>query len=452
MRQIARTLATAALSLCAAFPVLAAEPAPSSASAPMAPMAHVAWSKNANIYEVNIRQYTQEGTFKAFAAHLPRLKKMGVDILWLMPIQPIGEKNRKGTLGSYYAVRDYTAVNPEFGTLDDFKALVRQAHALGMHVIIDWVANHTAFDNRWTALHKDWYLHDAKGEIYPVTYTEGAEPEYWTDVTGLDYSKPALWQGMTEAMAYWVRETGIDGFRCDVAGKVPTPFWNQARDALDRIKPVFMLAEADKPELQEHAFDMSYGWDTKDIFRDIAKGKRDARALKEFVAHPPKAFPPGAYRMRFTTNHDENSWQGSDVELYGPAFKAMAVLAATLPGMPLIYGGQESGLDKRIEFFEKDPVQWKNYAYAPFYANLLKLKHDNPALWNGQYGGSIEVLETGNDKVFAFQRKRDANTVTVSVNLSNEAQRFSLPGSKGPKGPQSLAAWDYRIEAPGKGR
>jgi glycosidase len=448
MRQLARTLATATLSLCAAFPALAAGPAPS-ASAPTVPVAHVAWSKNANIYEVNIRQYTPEGTFKAFAAHLPRLKKMGVDILWLMPIQPIGEKNRKGTLGSYYAVRDYTAVNPEFGSLDDFKALVRQAHALGMHVIIDWVANHTAFDNRWTIEHKDWYLHDAKGEIYPVTYTEGAEPEYWTDVTGLDYSKPALWQGMTEAMAYWVRETGIDGFRCDVAGKVPTPFWNQARDALDRIKPVFMLAEADKPELQEHAFDMSYGWDTKEIFKDIAKGKRDAGALKEFVAHPPKAFPPGAYRMRFTTNHDENSWQGSDVELYGPAFKAMAVLAATLPGMPLIYGGQESGLDKRIAFFEKDPVQWKNYAYAPFYARLLALKHDNPALWNGQYGGGIEVLETGNDKVFAFLRKRDGNTVKVSVNLSNEAQRFSLPGGKGP---QTLAAWDYRIEAPGKGR
>jgi glycosidase len=409
-------------------------------------MAHVAWSTKANIYEVNIRQYTPEGTFKAFAAHLPRLKKMGVDILWLMPIQPIGEKNRKGTLGSYYAVRDYTGVNPEFGSLDDFKVLVKQAHALGMHVIIDWVANHTAFDNPWITEHSDWYLKNEKGEIYPVTYTEGAEPEYWTDVTGLDWTKPGLWQGMTEAMAYWVRETGIDGFRCDVAGKVPTPFWNQARDALDRIKPVFMLAEADKPDLHEHAFDMTYGWDTKDIFKDIAKGKADARTLKNFLEHPPKAFPPGAYRMRFTSNHDENSWAGSDVELYGPAFKAMAVLAATLPGMPLIYSGQESKLDKRIEFFEKDPVQWKSYEYAPFYARLLKLKHDNQALWNGQYGGAIEVLDTGNDKVFAFLRKRGGNTVKVSVNLSNEAQRYALPGKQGSL---SLAAWDYRIEAPG---
>jgi glycosidase len=249
-------------------------------------------------------------------------------------------------------------------------------------------------------------------------------------------------------MAYWVRETDIDGFRCDVAGKVPTPFWNQARDALDRIKPVFMLAEADKPELQEHAFDMTYGWDTESLFHDIAKGKKDARALKDFLAHPPKVFPPGAYRMRFTSNHDANSWAGSDVELYGPAFKAMAVLAATLPGMPLIYGGQEAGLDKRIEFFEKDPIAWKTYQYAPFYTRLLKLKHDNPALWNGQYGGDTDVLETGNDKVFAFQRKRGGNVVQVSVNLSNQAQTYGLAGAK----PQTLAPWDYRIEAPASAR
>lgn len=411
------------------------------ADAAATPMPHVEWSRNANIYEVNIRQYTPEGTFEAFARHLPRLKQMGVDILWLMPVQPIGEKNRKGTLGSYYAVRDYTAVNPEFGTMADLKALVKQAHGLGMRVIIDWVANHTAFDNPWTVAHKDWYLKNDKGELYPVTYTDGAEPEYWTDVTGLDWRNRDLWKGMTEAMLFWVREADIDGFRCDVAGKVPTPFWNQARAALDQVKPVFMLAEADKPDLHEHAFDMTYGWDTKDIFKDIAKGKADARTLKAFVEHPPKAFPPGAYRMRFTTNHDENSWSGSDVELYGPAFKAMAVLAATLPGMPLIYGGQESGLDKRIQFFEKDPIAWKDYRYAPFYAGLLKLKHDNPALWNGQYGGAMQVLDTGNDKVFAFRRHRDHNVVQVVVNVSNAAQRYTLPGAP----EQTLGAWEYGI-------
>jgi glycosidase len=448
MRQVARLLTSLTLAGCAALGSIAAHAeAASTAGANAAQMQHVAWSRSANIYEVNIRQYTKEGTFNAFAAHLPRLKKMGVDILWLMPIQPIGEKNRKGTLGSYYAVRDYTAVNPEFGTLDDFKRLVKQAHAMGMHVIIDWVANHTAFDNPWTTQHSDWYLKNEKGEIYPVTYTEGAEPEYWTDVTGLDYKQQGLWKGMTDAMAYWVRETDIDGFRCDVAGKVPTPFWNQARDALDKIKPVFMLAEADKPDLHEHAFDMTYGWDSKELFRNIARGKADARTLRQFVEHPPKSFPRDAYRMRFTSNHDENSWQGSDTELYGPAFKAMAVLAATLPGMPLIYGGQESKLDKRLEFFEKDPVQWKTYEYAPFYTSLLALKHANPALWNGQYGGDVQVLETGNDKVFAFKRQLGKNAVSVTVNVSGEKQSYALPGRKGQ---QSLAAWDYRIDASGK--
>jgi glycosidase len=439
-----RTLTTLALAVCAAL--LATSPAMSPAMAAdaktVAPMDHVAWSRNANIYEVNIRQYTPEGTFKAFATHLPRLKKMGVDILWLMPVQPIGQKNRKGTLGSYYAVRDYTAVNPEFGTLQDLRSLVQQAHGLGMRVIIDWVANHTAFDNPWTVQHKDWYLKNDKGEIYPVTYTEGAEPEYWTDVTGLDWRNKALWQGMTEAMLFWVREADIDGFRCDVAGKVPTPFWNQARAALDRVKPVFMLAEADKPDLHEHAFDMTYGWDTKDIFKDIAKGKADARTLQAFLAKPPKAFPPGAYRMRFTTNHDENSWSGSDVELYGPAFKAMAVLAATLPGMPLIYGGQEAGLDKRIQFFEKDPIAWKTYQHAPFYTDLLALKHDNPALWNGQYGAEAQVLDSGNDKVFAFRRALPGNAVQVTVNVSGKSQRITLPGGAA----ETLAPWDYRID------
>jgi glycosidase len=443
MRHISRTAAILSLAIAATLAPLAAASQPA-APAPGAEMQHAPWTKSANIYEVNIRQYTREGTLKAFAAHLPRLKKMGVDILWIMPVQPIGQLNRKGTLGSYYAVRDYTAVNPEFGTLDDFKRLVSQAHGLGMHVILDWVANHTAFDNPWTREHSDWYLKNDKGEIFPVTYTEGAEPEYWTDVTGLDWKQPGLWKGMTEAMAFWVRETGIDGFRADVAGKVPTPFWNQARIELEKIKPVFMLAEASQADHHQQAFDMSYGWDTLQLFKDVAKGKADARALRDFVSAPSQQFPAHAYRMRFTSNHDVNSWHGHDGELYGPAHRAMAVLAATLPGMPLIYGGQESGLAKRLAFFEKDPVQWNKYAEAPFYARLLKLKHDNPALWNGQYGGQVQVQATGNDKVFAFRRVKDGNTVSVAVNVSGARQDFTLPGSKRK---QSLAAWDYRIDA-----
>ncbi|HZV63949.1 MAG TPA: alpha-amylase family glycosyl hydrolase, partial [Telluria sp.] len=321
-----------------------------------------------------------------------------------------------------------------------------QAHALGMHVILDWVANHTGWDHPWTTEHSDWYLKNDKDEIYPVTYTEGGQTEHWSDVIGLDYGKQALWKGMTDAMAFWVRETDIDGFRCDVAGGVPTAFWNQARDQLDQIKPMFMLAEADKPEHHEHAFDMSYGWDSLAVFKNVAKGKADARDLKQLVHNPPKAFPRDAYRMRFTNNRDVDSWDGSDTELYGPAFKAMAVLAATLPGMPLIYGGQEAGLSKKLAFFEKDPIQWKSYAYSGFYAGLLTLKKRNPALWNGQYGGAAEVLDAANDKVFAFRRQMGTNVVKVVVNVSGEKQSYTLPGAA----PRTLAAWDYRIDTPKK--
>jgi glycosidase len=410
---------------------------------------HVPWSRNANIYSVNVRQYTPEGTLAAFASHLPRLKKMGVDILWLMPVQPIGLKNRKGTLGSYYAISDYTAVNPEFGTLDDFRAVVKQAHALGMKVILDWVANHTAWDHPWTKTHTDWYKLDAKGEIFPVTFTSGPEPEYWTDVVALDYTQRGLWDGMTEAMAFWLRETDIDGFRCDVAGLLPTSYWNHARAALDVIKPVFMLAEWSEPELHEHAFDMTYCWELTDVFKAIGKGTADAGTFREWVRTPKKNFPRSAYRMLFTNNHDINSWHGTDAELYGPAYQVCAVLTATLPGMQLIYSGQESRLTKRLEFFEKDPIAWKQFELQDFYAGLLKLKKQHAALWNGQYGGDLALLDVGNDKLFAFRRQRDDSSVTVIANLSDAPQTYYAPGRMHVETQaETLAPWSWRILTP----
>lgn len=437
IKTTSRLLAAAALAFAMA-PAWSHTPAPSSPN-----VEHVSWSRNANIYEVNIRQYTREGTIKAFAAHLPRLKKMGVDILWVMPVQPIGELNRKGKLGSYYAVRDYTAINPEFGSMDDFKAMVKQAHGLGMRVILDWVANHTAWDNRWATEHNDWYKKNEKGELFPVTFTEGAEPEYWTDVIALDYRNKDLWKGMTDAMAFWVRETGIDGFRCDVAGLVPVPFWNHVRSELDKIKPVFMLAEWAEPALHEKAFDMTYDWDLAEVFKKIGKGTANARDLAQHLQSPKKVFPPHAYRMLFTNNHDFNSWHGTDKELYGKAYIPLAVLAATLPGMPLIYSGQEAGLDKRLAFFEKDQIEWKNYPLASFYAFMLKLKRDNPAMANGQYGAPAQILETGNDQVFAFKRVKGNNVVDVAVNLSGKTQAYSVPGSK----QMSLKAWSWTVKA-----
>ena len=288
------------------------------AAAAESTVVHAPWTRDAVIYEVNLRQYTPQGTIKAFAANLPRLKKMGVDIIWLMPIHPIGERNRKGTLGSYYASKDYLAVAPEYGTMDDLRAMVKQAHALGMHVILDWVGNHTAWDNPWTTQHPDWYKKNDKGEIYPVTFTnEAGGIEEWTDVVGLDYNNKALWQGMTDAMAYWIREADIDGFRCDAAGLVPTEFWNQARATLDQIKPMFMLAEWNEPTLHEHAFDMSYDWDLSHVMKEIGKGKAGVDELRNVLTHPPKAYPREAYRMQFTnwSNGQTHAFGGEYLEL-----------------------------------------------------------------------------------------------------------------------------------------
>lgn len=399
---------------------------------------HIAWSRNANIYEINVRQFTPEGTFKAFEAHLPRLQQMGVAVLWFMPIQPIGIKNRKGGLGSYYSCRDYAGVNAEFGTLEDFKRVVDRAHALGMHVIIDWVANHTAWDHAWVTQHPDWYKKDARGEIHAYTYraTPESEPEYWTDVVGLDYAKTALWPAMTEAMLVWLREANIDGFRCDVASLVPTLFWEQARTALERVKPVFMLAESDAPDLHARAFDMTYDWRLYDTLRAIAAGKADAQALRDWWVHEQATYPPDAFRMRYTANHDSNSWQGHDIEFYGDAFKAMAMLAATLPGMPLVYGGQEAVLDRKLAFFEKDPIDWKNFPLQDFYAGLLQLKRAHPALANGEAGNTIEWLPADDD-VVAYVRGKDGMSFRVAANLSGKAGRF---------GETELPPWGWRID------
>jgi glycosidase len=389
-------------------------------------MPHLPWSRQAVIYQINIRQYSKAGTFQAVQADLPRLKKLGVDILWLMPVQPIGKLNRKGGLGSYYSISDYTAVNPEFGSLADAKAFVAEAHRQGFKVILDWVANHTAWDHPWATAHKDRYKLNAKGEVFAVTFNEGTpQVEYWDDVIALNYANPATRDAMIDAMKFWVRETDLDGFRCDVASLVPTDFWVRARHELDGVKPMFMLAESDAVDLHASgAFDMTYAWDLPDqVFKKIGKGEAGAPPLRDWLAQQPGAHPAHAYRMRFTTNHDFNSWHGTDAELYGDAYRALAVLTFTLPGMPLIYNGQESGLTKRLAFFEKDPIDWKQYELTGFYQQLTALKHKHPALAAGQYGAPVKLLESPPD-VIAFERRLAADVVRVAVNLSKSAQTW----------------------------
>jgi glycosidase len=410
---------------------------------------HVAWSQQTNIYEVNVRQFTPEGTLNAFAAHLPRLAQMGVGILWFMPIQPIGGKERKGGLGSYYSISNYTAVNPEFGSLADFKAVVAQAHALGMKVILDWVANHTAWDPPWVTSNKSRYLLNERGDVFSVTFGSGATAEYWTDVVGLNYVGPNaqqdLWPAMTQAMLFWLQQADIDGFRCDVASMLPTPFWEQARVQLDRVKPVFMLAESDKADLHAKAFDMTYDWDLFDRLREIAKGQTKASALPAWWQRRQKTYPANAYRMDFTANHDSNSWHGSCLENYGSTegLKAMAVVATLLPGMPLIYGGQEAFFEKRLQFFDRDPISWRGYPLAGFYAELLHLKKTHPALANDALGGTLDFHDAGNLSVVSFTRSLGPRKLSLMVNLSAQSQPCKAPDGM----QRTLAPWVYDIAA-----
>ncbi|MCD4793911.1 MAG: alpha-amylase [Bacteroidales bacterium] len=373
-----------------------------------------------NIYEVNIRQYTPEGTFKAFETHIPRLKEMGVDILWLMPIFPISEKNRKGTMGSYYAVADYKKVNPEFGTKDDLRSIIKTAHENDMLVILDWVANHTGWDNTWITEHPDWYTQDSLGNIVCTVGTD------WTDVADLNYDNKDMRKAMTDALKYWVKDFDIDGYRCDVAGMVPTDFWNNVRTELDKIKPVFMLAEAEQLDLHEKAFDMGYAWNFHHIMNEIAKGNKNAKDLREYFEKAQDEYPQKVNRMTFTSNHDENSWNGTVFERMPKSYKTFAVLSFVVPGMPLIYSGQEAGLDERLEFFEKDTIEWKEHEMKDLYTKLITLKNENKALWNGEAGSSAHFINTSNkEQIFTFKRKKDDNRILVMMNLSSKNAKFN---------------------------
>ncbi|MTI87968.1 MAG: alpha-amylase [Balneolaceae bacterium] len=385
---------------------------------PKSSVEQLEWSKNSSIYEINVRQYSEEGTFDAVREDLPRLKKMGVQILWFMPIHPIGAKNRKGTLGSYYSVQDYKEVHPAYGTKEDFRRFVDEAHEMGFKVIIDWVANHTAWDNPWTE-NKSWYVLDEEGGFMPPRGTD------WTDVIQLDYENEEMRAAMKDALEYWVREFDIDGYRCDVAGMVPTDFWKDAIASLNEIKPVFMLAEDGEPELLIEAFQMNYAWQYAHVIREIAKGKQSLDDLSKLMAETKANYPPSSYRMYFTSNHDENSWKGADTTLYGDNFQNFAVLSATISGMPLIYNGQESGLDKQLEFFEKDPIEWKDYKYQDFYTSLVRLKGQEPALWNGDFGGELEILEMP-EGMYAYKRVKGNSEVVVALNFNSKAGMYPV--------------------------
>ena len=382
------------------------------------------WANSATIYEVNVRQYTEAGTFKAFEANLPRLQKLGVKILWLMPIHPISELKRNGSLGSPYAVANYKGINPEFGNEADFKSLVNKAHSLGFKVILDWVANHSGWDNPWTA-NKSWYHTDGSGNIVPPNND-------WLDVAWLNYKNQDMRKAMIEAMAYWVKTFDIDGFRADVAAGVPTDFWKQANTQLQAIKPLFMLAEDQSVQsLLDDAFIANYNWELKDLVKAISDGSKDRTDLEAMATNQSFTYPTRSFPMNFITNHDENSWSGTEFDRLGAAVSAMAALTFTYPGMPLIYSGQEVGNTKRLAFFVKDLIPGLTVVNSTttFYTKLVSLKSKNAALWNNS---TAKLVPTpgNNNSVIAYSRASGVNKVLTVINASNTTQKVTIDLTK----------------------
>lgn len=377
-----------------------------------------AWAMQSNIYEVNVRQYTKEGTFNAFAASLPRLKAMGVQILWFMPITPISVTDRKGQLGSYYAVQDYTSVNPEFGTMEDWKTLVLKAHQMGFKVITDWVPNHTGADNPWLTRHPDFFTKGKDGKPVPAFD--------WTDTRDLNYDNKELRDNMIAAMKFWITTSDIDGFRCDVAGEVPDDFWITCIAELKKMKDVFMLAEADKGNLHRDGFNASYPWNMFQTLKKIAAGATNALAIDSVLARQDSSFPAGAIRMYFTSNHEENSWNKAD---YGtmPGLKhaPFAVFTQTMRNsLPLIYSGQEEPVTDSISFFYKNPIRFGKFARSKFYSTLLHLRASNPALATD---ASFTKVNVGEEKaLYAYVREKDGHKIVVILNLSAKEQTITI--------------------------
>ena len=404
--------------------------------------------ESAVIYEANIRQYSPEGTLDAFTKDIPQLKDLGVKIIWLMPVYPISLKNRKATpdksieeidepnkeekyLGSYYAIADYTAINPNFGNLQDFEELVETAHDNDMYVILDWVANHTGWDHHWMEEHPEYYTKDKDGNITDPINPDTGEKWGWTDVADLNYDNKDLWNAMKDEMKFWVEKYDVDGFRCDVAGNVPTPFWNYAVPKLEEVKPLFMLAESEKKDLFYEAFDMGYNWEGHHIMNEIAQGEMNVTDWDNYMTKIDSTYQKDDFLMNFVTNHDENSWNGTIEERMGKAGDAMTALTYTIQGMPLIYSGQEYGMDKRLRFFRKDTISKEKGKTWELLEQLGSLKNKHKALHGAKKAAAYKRLNTSNDKhILAFQRQKGGEEIVYIANMSDQTQNFTIDVSR----------------------
>ena len=379
------------------------------------------------IYEVNVRQYSESGTFEDFTKDIPRLKDLGVKIIWLMPIHPISETKRKGTLGSYYSISNYREVNPEFGNKEDFDKLITEAHKNEMYVILDWVANHTGWDHHWIKTNPEFYTKNSSGEIIDPINPSTGESWGWTDVADLNFDNMEMQEEMIQAMEYWVKEHNIDGYRLDAAHSCPASFWKKSIDRLNETKKVLMLAESDGYhtggfELIE-LFDMSYNWSGHHVLNRIFKKDNNSKDLKENIVRNMNDYSSEHILMNFTSNHDENTWAGTVFDRYGNGAKTFAALTYFLPGIPLIYNGQEYGLDKRLAFFEKDFIPKKESDFFDFYKKLNKLKKENNLL-NIDPKIKFEVIETNSNNLVCFKRSIGEESIYFIANLSETKQEF----------------------------
>lgn len=380
-----------------------------------------AWVSDQTVYEVNLRQFSAEGNLAGFRAQLPRLKRLGVGTVWFMPVHPIGVQGRIGALGSPYAVKDYLKFNPELGKLDEFRELVSAMHAQGMLVILDWVAGHTALDHPWVTQHPDWYKRDAQGALMPPVPA-------WTDVAALKYDVPAMRGAMLDAMEFWVRDVGVDGFRCDTAEFVPLDFWNDARNRLRKIKPVFLLAEGANPQLMSYAFDAAYAWYLPENMEGIVRGTKTVSDLVNYFNAEASIVPPGGNRLNFTSNHDKNAFEGTTRELLGAGVGAFTVLTFTAPGIPLIYNGQECGTEHRLNLFARDPIVWREDDMGELYLKLTNLRKMHPALQSGEHTAPMKfALQPGSPSVLFFRRVSGKDEIAVALNLGPQAATVHLP-------------------------
>ncbi len=383
------------------------------------------WAQSANIYEVNIRQYTEEGTINAFTTHLPRLKKMGVDILWFMPIYPISTTKKKGTLGSYYAVSNFLEVNPAFGSMQDMEKLIDQIHALDMHIILDWVPNHTGWDHHWIQDHPDWYTQDLQGNIVDPQNDQG-ESFGWTDVADLNYDSKEMQAEMIRQLKWWLEVMHIDGYRMDIAFGVPNDFWASAQKALSAERELFMLAESETPEHRNQGyFHANYGWSLFHAMNDVAKGSKSVDEFKQIHVKNQGQYSEGN-SLYFCSNHDENSWNGTVFERLGDAAQGWAVVKGLLDGIPLLYSGMEEPMRKRLEFFEKDTIGFKQYAYQDFYTKLFTIKKEYTALHNLPYGSPVKWLES-KPNILRFERKNQEHAIQVYFNPKEQSEQIVIP-------------------------